>query len=106
MNNAEEKISYHARKLLSRRDFFNQAGMAMGGLSLSQLLAADSPTNFSGKSPIRPEISPDDPYAPREPHFEAAAKQVLMIYLPGAISHVDTFDYKPDLIKYLSLIHI
>lgn len=100
MNHSEEKISYHGRKLLSRRDFFNQAGMAMGGLSLSQLLAADSPTNFTGKTPIRPEISPDDPYAPREPHFEPAAQQVLMIYLPGAISHLDTFDYKPDLYKY------
>ncbi|MFV1995753.1 MAG: DUF1501 domain-containing protein, partial [Verrucomicrobiales bacterium] len=40
------------------------------------------------------------PYAPRPPHFEAAAQQVLVIYCPGAVSHVDTFDYKPDLAKF------
>ena len=49
---------------------------------------------------MRPLIHPDNPYAPRPPHFQAAAKQVLVIYCPGAVSHVDTFDYKPDLAKY------
>ena len=28
------------------------------------------------------------------------AKRVLVIYCPGAVSHVDTFDYKPELVKY------
>ena len=43
---------------------------------------------------------PDNPYTPRDPHFETEAKQVLIIFCPGAVSHVDTFDYKPDLTKY------
>jgi hypothetical protein len=52
------------------------------------------------KMPIRPVFDPDNPYAPRTPHFQTPAKQVLVIYCPGAVSHVDTFDYKPDLTKF------
>lgn len=44
-----------------------------------------------------PKIDPDNPYAPRPAHFDMPAKQVLVIFCPGAVSHVDTFDYKPAL---------
>ena len=106
MNNNEDKISSIGRALLNRRGFMKNTGFSLGALGLSQLLnqdglfASDNPTNFSGKAPIRPNIDPDNPYSSRSPHFEVAAKQVLIIFCPGAVSHVDTFDYKPDLIKY------
>ena len=106
MNNNEEKISSIGCSLLNRRGFMKNTGFSLGALGLSQLLnqdglfASDNPTNFSGKAPIRPNIDPDNPYSSRSPHFEVAAKQVLIIFCPGAVSHVDTFDYKPDLIKY------
>ena len=79
--------------------------MTLGGIALTQLLAQDGllaadQITVSGKSPIRPKIDPDNPYAPRQPHFPAQAKQVLVIYCPGAVSHVDTFDYKPALAKF------
>ena len=48
----------------------------------------------------RPKIDPDNPYSSRDPHFDPPAKQVLVIFCPGAVSHVDTFDYKPELVKY------
>src|SRR5262249_43401203 len=48
---------------------------------------------------IRPEIRPEAPLAPRPGHFGAAAKQVLLIFCSGAVSHLDTFDYKPELVK-------
>src|SRR5579863_494891 len=38
-----------------------------------------------------------DPLAPRAPHFPAKAKRVIFMYMPGGVSHVDTFDYKPKL---------
>ena len=77
------------------------SGLTLGGLGLAQLLAAeDDPAAFSGKQPIRPSIDADNPYTPRGSHFAGAAKQVLVIYCPGAPSHVDTFDYKPALTKY------
>ena len=40
------------------------------------------------------------PYALKPPHFPAKAKQILHIYAAGGVSHVDTFDHKPDLIKH------
>ena len=94
------------KALLNRRGFLHQTGMALGGIGLTSLLAnegllaGEDPTAFSGKSPIRPDVDPDNPYAPRAPHHVAQAKQVLVIYCPGAVSHVDTFDYKPMLEKY------
>jgi hypothetical protein len=39
-----------------------------------------------------------DPLAPRAPHFPAKAKRVIFMYMPGGVSHVDSFDYKPKLI--------
>lgn len=95
-----EQLSPVGRALLDRRGFLGQSGMAMGGIALSQLLANDRLLGSdSAGGPIRPKIDQDNPYAARAPHFETPAKQVLVIYCPGAVSHVDTFDYKPDLYK-------
>ena len=98
MSNAEN-ISPLGRGLLNRRSFMKTSGFTLGGLGLAGLLAEEDPTGFSGKQPIRPEIDPHNPYAPRPGHFAMPAKQVLVIYCPGAVSHVDTFDYKPALEK-------
>jgi hypothetical protein len=38
-----------------------------------------------------------DPLAPREPHFPARAKNVIFLFMTGGVSHVDTFDPKPEL---------
>ena len=94
-----EHISPIGRSLLDRRNFMRSTGFSLGGLGLAGLLAEDDPASFSGKVPIRPKVDPDNPYAPRPAHFTKAARQVLVIYCPGAVSHVDTFDYKPALEK-------
>jgi hypothetical protein len=99
-----ERLSPLGRRLLDRRGFLGIAGMSTASFGLASLLqqdgllAADSRTT-SGKTPIRPDVDPDHPYAARQAHFEMPAKQVLVIYCPGAVSHVDTFDYKPALTK-------
>lgn len=56
---------------------------------ISQLLATDGRANALGS---------DNPLAPKQPHFAPKAKRVIFIYLPGGMSHVDSFDYKPTLI--------
>ena len=100
-----EKLSLHGRRLLDRRRFLGTAGLSISGIALTSLLAADGlladdqPLTAGGKMPVRPKIDPHRPYAPRPAHFEMPAKQVLVIYCPGAVSHVDTFDYKPELFK-------
>ena len=48
-------------------------------------------------SPPRPRPRPAaDPLAPRPPHFPAQGQRVIFIYLTGGVSHVDTFDPKPQ----------
>ena len=104
MNNPEH-LSLHGRNLLNRRNFLRNTGLSMGGIALAQMLATDGlladddVKTVSGKQPIRPKFDSAKPYAARPAHFEAPAKQVLVIYCPGAVSHVDTFDYKPALSK-------
>ena len=39
-------------------------------------------------------------YAPREPHYPSRASRVIWLFMHGGPSHVDLFDFKPDLIKY------
>ncbi|RMG42056.1 MAG: DUF1501 domain-containing protein, partial [Planctomycetota bacterium] len=102
MSNAEW-LSPVGRRFLDRRRFLSVAGLSAAELGLVHLLARDgllaAEPSGGKKSPIRPQIDPAHPYRARRPHFDAKAKQVLVIFLPGAVSHVDTFDYKPALEK-------
>jgi len=90
-----KELSPAGMSLLNRRSFLKHSSTALGSMALAGLLANDGLLG----APIRPEILPDRPYAPRKTHFPAKAKQVLLIYCTGAVSHVDTFDYKPELYK-------
>jgi len=40
--------------------------------------------------------APGDPLAPKAPHFPGKAKRVIFMYMSGGVSHLDTFDLKPD----------
>jgi hypothetical protein len=90
-------LSNSGRQLLSRRDFLQWSGTGLGGIGLASLLAEQG--LLANESPIRPQIDPAKPYAARPAHFQPKAKRVLLIFCSGAISHVDTFDYKPELAK-------
>ncbi len=41
----------------------------------------------------------EDPLAPRAPHFPAKAKRMILLFMTGGVSHVDTFDPKPGLAR-------
>jgi hypothetical protein len=82
--------------LLDRRGFLGRTLTGLSSIGLAHLLAED---RLLAAGPFRPAIDPAHPYAPRPPHFEPKAKRVLVIFCSGALSHVDTFDYKPELIK-------
>ncbi len=69
----------------SRRDWFAHAATGLGGIALASLLAEAADA--------------DNPLSPKRPHFAPKAKRVLTIFCSGAVSHVDTFDYKPELVK-------
>src|SRR5713226_5989160 len=89
-------ISPTGRSFLERRRFLSHAATGLGGIALTSLLAEQG---LLADSPIRPRIRPEAPLAPRPPHFSPRAKRVLMIFCSGAVSHLDTFDYKPELVK-------
>ncbi|MCF6310924.1 MAG: DUF1501 domain-containing protein [Verrucomicrobiales bacterium] len=96
-------LSALGRGLLDRRNFLGQTAGLMGSFSLLHLLGDDSllaSSSSKGKGPFRPTIDSSDPYAARNPMFPVKAKKLLIISCPGAVSHIDTFDYKPDLERF------
>ena len=82
----------------SRRQLFLNTANGLGGIALASLLT-DRHVFSSEPERSRPAIDAAKPFAARPPHFAPRAKNVLMIYCSGACSQIDTFDYKPELIK-------
>ncbi len=74
--------------LLARRWFLQQCGVGLGAAALSQLVhAADTSVA-------------NDPLASKQPHFAPKAKHVIYLFMAGAPSHLEMFDYKPELAKF------
>jgi uncharacterized protein (DUF1501 family) len=77
---------------LSRRRFLGGAAGGLSSIALTALLADEL-------AAATPQIDPTRPYAPRAPHFDARANNVIVVFCSGALSHVDTFDFKPELLR-------
>lgn len=85
--------------MLNRRQILQSVSAGFGYLAFAGVHAnsqagdkiADrfAATNMGGAGPL----------APRQPHFPARAKRVIFLCMQGGPSHVDTFDYKPQLIR-------
>jgi hypothetical protein len=86
------------RDLLNRRRFLGNTAQGLSGIALATLLG-DEGLLASEKTPLRPDVDASRPFAARRTHFPARAKNVLVIFCSGACSQVDTFDYKPELVK-------
>jgi uncharacterized protein (DUF1501 family) len=94
MNAHSELLSPSGRRLLDRRRFLVDSASALGSISLASLLGGDG---LLAASQVR--IDPARPYALRPPHHPARAKNVLVIFCAGAVSQLETWDYKPELIR-------
>jgi hypothetical protein len=81
------------RHLLDRRRFLAHMATGVGGIALSAVLAE------RGLLAAGPPGAEGRPLAAKPPQFPARAKRVLHIFCTGAVSHLDTWDYKPELIK-------
>jgi hypothetical protein len=80
---------------LSQRNFLRHTATGLGNIALLSLLAREGLL-----SPARAGADPAaNPYTPRQTHFSPKARNVLVIFCSGACSHLDTFDYKPELIR-------
>lgn len=91
-------ISHAGRWMMRRRDFLRYGGTGLSGLALTTLLSEQGLLRASA-GPIRPEWSAENPLAPRRPHFPAKARNVVVIFCSGACAHLETWDYKPELIR-------
>ena len=72
----------------TRRHFFRDCGIGLGGMALGSLLARETQAAPAA-----------NPLAPKPPHFEPKAKAVIFLFMAGGPSHLDTFDPKPLLNK-------
>src|SRR6476646_1641071 len=75
---------------LARRWFLKECGVGLGAIALGDLLR--------GRAPAQPQAV--NPFAPKKPHFAPKAKRVIHLFMAGAPSQLDLFDYKPELTKY------
>ena len=84
MNPQLESLQYK-----TRRHFFKQCSMGLGGVALSEMLASDA----MGLE------APNNPLLAKLPHFAPKAKRVIYLHLTGSPPHLDLWDHKPELVK-------
>src|SRR5438045_2886807 len=92
--NYNQEFRQEMAAYITRRWFFRQCGVGLGSIALASLLG---PEKASGAT-TRPAAA--SPLAPRQPHFDSKAKRVIYLFMGGAPSQLDLFDYKPSLKKY------
>ena len=71
---------------LSRRDFLWQSGGGLGGMALTTMLGREP---LLAKGVLSGTL-----------HHPPKAKRVIQLFMGGAASHLDTFDFKPALIRH------
>ncbi len=74
-------------KHYSRREMLQNTGRGFGTMALASLMGGAA------------LASVDNPLAPKAPPLPAQAKSVIHLFMHGGVSHVDTFDPKPELAK-------
>src|ERR1022692_3410764 len=79
---------------VTRRHFFGDCGVGVGKIALGMLLGESMRGGaFSASATGEPEGA----LVPRKPHFAPKAKRVIHLFMAGAPSQLDLFDYKPEL---------
>src|ERR687892_377020 len=73
----------------TRRDFFGQMSASLGSVALASLLERDG--LFAATVPGEAADPP--------PHYPPRARRAIQIFLSGGLSQVDSFDYKPELVR-------
>ncbi len=76
-------MSPDIKAALSRRQILQYGGFGFGNIALQSLLKAEEPTNPSGL-----------------PYQSPKAKSVIFLFMRGGLSHMESFDPKPELTKY------
>jgi len=75
-----------------RRGFLMDAATALGSIAMTSLLLREGLLGSEN-----PELEVANPYRPRSGHYAARAKNVIVLLCAGAVSQIETWDYKPIL---------
>jgi len=92
--NFEAELRREYARMVTRRWFLRDCSVGLGAVALSSMLGQTGKL-MAGELP-----KPTNPLAPREPHFKAKAKRVIYLFMGGAPSQLELFDYKPALAKF------
>ncbi len=84
------KPSTQLSNRLSRREILRTTGAGFGALALAGMLADRAQSAES-------TVKKTGPLAPKAPHFATKAKRIIFLFLEGAFSQLDTWEYKPAL---------
>lgn len=83
---------------MARREFLSTVGGGFSSLALTGMLGQEGFfNNLNGATVTHPH---QGPLATKPPHYAPKAKRVIFLFMYGGPSHIDTFDYKPELFKY------
>jgi hypothetical protein len=83
----DSNFNYRSQRI-ARRWFLRDCGVGLGGMALASLLSGASTAAVESKS-----------LAPRVAHHAPRARRVIYLFMAGAPSHLDLFDYKPKLVS-------
>ena len=78
-----DRITADIHPRWTRREALSRLAGGFGAVALARELRADA-----------------NPFAPKATHFPAKAKRIVYLVMNGGMSHVDTFDPKPMLVKH------
>jgi hypothetical protein len=81
----------HGAAAVSRRDFLWRCGGGLGGVALASLLGREGLLAAGNATPGAVRIG--------QPHFAPKARRVVQLFMAGGASHLDLFDFKPELVK-------
>ncbi|HXG09840.1 MAG TPA: DUF1501 domain-containing protein [Gemmataceae bacterium] len=88
MKSQQHDLAAQHSLLITRRHFFRECGIGVGKIALGTLLTGA----LTGRA-----AAGTGPLAPKAPHFAPKAKRVIHLFMAGAPSQLDLFDYKPKL---------
>lgn len=80
---------------MHRRSFLADVGMGLTGVALGAMLARDGVARANAGDVWQPPTG--------EPHFPPKAKSVIWLFMNGGVSHMESFDPKPELTKYAGM---
>jgi hypothetical protein len=91
--NLQQDLRAEYARLITRRWFLRQCGMGLGSMALASLLG-----EHQAMAAATAQIP--NPLAPKQPPSAGKAKRVIYLFMAGAPSQLELFDYKPALVKY------